>query len=216
MGGHGGRWAGLVAPRGGAAAARLAVVAAGRAVLGLSRGSAAGRMPVHSREKKENNHDEMEVDYGENEGSTSEEEETESSSVSEEGDSSGIAVAVSAVLSAPSGGNRPQLRPRHCRYPPPPRPRPPALPLLRPSRGRGRGGGTTAPFRPPPQVLVPCGPGRVVLRCLCGASLVLRSAAGANVCLFLSRQNRAFLLGVLGPAWVGGGLSVPLTSSAQR
>ncbi|KYO37255.1 PREDICTED: breast cancer metastasis-suppressor 1-like protein isoform X1 [Crocodylus porosus] len=45
-------------------------------------------MPVHSREKKENNHDEMEVDYGENEGSSSEEEETESSSVSEEGDSS--------------------------------------------------------------------------------------------------------------------------------
>uniref|UniRef100_A0ACB8G6C7 Breast cancer metastasis-suppressor 1-like protein n=1 Tax=Sphaerodactylus townsendi TaxID=933632 RepID=A0ACB8G6C7_9SAUR len=46
-------------------------------------------MPVHSREKKENNHDEMEVDYGENEGSSSEEEESESSSVSEEGDSSG-------------------------------------------------------------------------------------------------------------------------------
>ncbi|KAM6462210.1 breast cancer metastasis-suppressor 1-like protein [Python bivittatus] len=45
-------------------------------------------MPVHSREKKENNHDEMEVDYGENEGSSSEEEESESSSVSEEGDSS--------------------------------------------------------------------------------------------------------------------------------
>ncbi|XP_050809911.1 breast cancer metastasis-suppressor 1-like protein isoform X1 [Gopherus flavomarginatus] len=45
-------------------------------------------MPVHSREKKENNHDEMEVDYGENEGSSSEEEDTESSSVSEEGDSS--------------------------------------------------------------------------------------------------------------------------------
>ncbi|XP_042302252.1 breast cancer metastasis-suppressor 1-like protein isoform X1 [Sceloporus undulatus] len=45
-------------------------------------------MPVHSREKKESNHDEMEVDYGENEGSSSEEEESESSSVSEEGDSS--------------------------------------------------------------------------------------------------------------------------------
>ncbi|KAL7992528.1 hypothetical protein Chor_016784 [Crotalus horridus] len=45
-------------------------------------------MPVHSREKKENNHDDMEVDYGENEGSSSEEEESESSSVSEEGDSS--------------------------------------------------------------------------------------------------------------------------------
>ncbi|KAM6274265.1 breast cancer metastasis-suppressor 1-like protein [Porphyrio hochstetteri] len=55
----------------------------------LSQGSAAAAtMPVHSREKKENNHDEMEVDYGENEGSSSEEEETESSSVSEEGDSS--------------------------------------------------------------------------------------------------------------------------------
>lgn len=48
-------------------------------------------MPVHSREKKENNHDDMEVDYGENEGSSSEEEESESSSVSEEGDSSGEA-----------------------------------------------------------------------------------------------------------------------------
>ncbi|OPJ83178.1 breast cancer metastasis-suppressor 1-like protein [Patagioenas fasciata monilis] len=55
---------------------------------GCPRAAAAGTMPVHSREKKENNHDEMEVDYGENEGSSSEEEETESSSVSEEGDSS--------------------------------------------------------------------------------------------------------------------------------
>ncbi|XP_032086815.1 breast cancer metastasis-suppressor 1-like protein [Thamnophis elegans] len=63
------------------------------AVLGLQAGDAgrlprAGAMPVHSREKKENNHDDMEVDYGENEGSSSEEEESESSSVSEEGDSS--------------------------------------------------------------------------------------------------------------------------------
>lgn len=57
-------------------------------------------MPVHSREKKENNHDEMEVDYGENEGSSSEEEETESSSVSEEGDSSGTAAARKAAPSA--------------------------------------------------------------------------------------------------------------------
>lgn len=66
------------------------------AVLGLQAGDAgrlprAGAMPVHSREKKENNHDDMEVDYGENEGSSSEEEESESSSVSEEGDSSGEA-----------------------------------------------------------------------------------------------------------------------------
>lgn len=64
---------------------------------GLLRGSAAATMPVHSREKKENNHDEMEVDYGENEGSSSEEEETESSSVSEEGDSSGTAAARGAA-----------------------------------------------------------------------------------------------------------------------
>lgn len=60
-------------------------------------------MPVHSREKKENNHDEMEVDYGENEGSSSEEEETESSSVSEEGDSSGTVAArgVATLRGAP-------------------------------------------------------------------------------------------------------------------
>ncbi|MBN3294872.1 breast cancer metastasis-suppressor 1-like protein-A isoform X2 [Amia ocellicauda] len=45
-------------------------------------------MPVHSREKKESNHEEMEVDYPEQEGSSSEEEDTESSSVSEDGDSS--------------------------------------------------------------------------------------------------------------------------------
>lgn len=65
--------------------------------------AAAGTMPVHSREKKENNHDEMEVDYGENEGSSSEEDETESSSVSEEGDSSGTAAAHKA---APLRGRR--------------------------------------------------------------------------------------------------------------
>ncbi|KAI1895340.1 hypothetical protein AGOR_G00105290 [Albula goreensis] len=45
-------------------------------------------MPVHSREKKESNHEEMEVDYPEQEGSSSDEEDTESSSVSEDGDSS--------------------------------------------------------------------------------------------------------------------------------
>ncbi|KAJ8409098.1 hypothetical protein AAFF_G00241190 [Aldrovandia affinis] len=45
-------------------------------------------MPVHSREKKESNHEEMEVDYPEQEASSSDEEDTESSSVSEDGDSS--------------------------------------------------------------------------------------------------------------------------------
>ncbi|KPP65766.1 breast cancer metastasis-suppressor 1-like protein-A-like [Scleropages formosus] len=45
-------------------------------------------MPVHSREKKESNHEEMEVDYPEQEASSSEDEDTESSSVSEDGDSS--------------------------------------------------------------------------------------------------------------------------------
>ncbi|XP_067223537.1 breast cancer metastasis-suppressor 1-like protein-A [Chanodichthys erythropterus] len=45
-------------------------------------------MPVHSREKKESNHEEMEVDFGEQEGSSSEDEDTESSSVSEDGESS--------------------------------------------------------------------------------------------------------------------------------
>ncbi|KAM5129092.1 breast cancer metastasis-suppressor 1-like protein [Mantella aurantiaca] len=45
-------------------------------------------MPVHSREKKESNHNDMEVDYPENEGSSSEEEDTDSSTGSEEGDSS--------------------------------------------------------------------------------------------------------------------------------
>ncbi|KAJ8411763.1 hypothetical protein AAFF_G00154010 [Aldrovandia affinis] len=45
-------------------------------------------MPVHSREKKESNHEDMEVDYPEQEGSSSDEEDTESSSVSEDGDSS--------------------------------------------------------------------------------------------------------------------------------
>ncbi|XP_039597484.1 breast cancer metastasis-suppressor 1-like protein-A [Polypterus senegalus] len=45
-------------------------------------------MPVHSRDKKEANHEEMEVDYPEHEGTSSDEEDTESSSVSEDGDSS--------------------------------------------------------------------------------------------------------------------------------
>ncbi|XP_059376977.1 breast cancer metastasis-suppressor 1-like protein-A [Carassius carassius] len=45
-------------------------------------------MPVHSREKKESNHEEMEVDFPEQEGSSSEDEDTESSSVSEDGESS--------------------------------------------------------------------------------------------------------------------------------
>ncbi|XP_036405847.1 breast cancer metastasis-suppressor 1-like protein-A [Megalops cyprinoides] len=45
-------------------------------------------MPVYSREKKESNHEEMEVDYPEQEASSSDEEDTESSSVSEDGDSS--------------------------------------------------------------------------------------------------------------------------------
>ncbi|XP_078263298.1 breast cancer metastasis-suppressor 1-like protein-A [Rhinoraja longicauda] len=45
-------------------------------------------MPVHAREKKENNHEDMDVDYPENEGSSTDEEDTESSSVSEDGDSS--------------------------------------------------------------------------------------------------------------------------------
>lgn len=46
-------------------------------------------MPVHSREKKENNHEEMEVDYPEQDGSSTDEEDTVSSSVSEDGDTSG-------------------------------------------------------------------------------------------------------------------------------
>lgn len=98
-------------------------------------------MPVHSREKKENNHDEMEVDYGENEGSTSEEEETESSSVSEEGDSSGTGVAVSAVLSAPSGGNRPPAPAAALPLPAPAAtpPRGPPVAAAQPGAGTWRG-----------------------------------------------------------------------------
>ena len=46
-------------------------------------------MPVHAREKKESNHEEMEVDYPEQDGSSTDEEDTVSSSVSEDGDSSG-------------------------------------------------------------------------------------------------------------------------------
>ncbi|XP_048455664.1 breast cancer metastasis-suppressor 1-like protein-A [Rhincodon typus] len=45
-------------------------------------------MPVHSRDKKENSHEDMDVDFPENEGSSSDDEDTESSSVSEDGDSS--------------------------------------------------------------------------------------------------------------------------------
>lgn len=45
-------------------------------------------MPVHSREKKESNHEDMEVDFGEQDGSSTDEEDTVSSSVSEDGDSS--------------------------------------------------------------------------------------------------------------------------------
>lgn len=45
-------------------------------------------MPVHSRDKKENNQDEMEVDFPEQDGSSTDEEDTVSSSVSEDGDSS--------------------------------------------------------------------------------------------------------------------------------
>lgn len=46
-------------------------------------------MPVHAREKKDSNHEEMEVDFAEQDGSSSEDEETETSSVSEDGESSG-------------------------------------------------------------------------------------------------------------------------------
>lgn len=46
-------------------------------------------MPVHSREKKESNHEEMEVDFPEQDGSSTDEEDTVSSSVSEDGDTSG-------------------------------------------------------------------------------------------------------------------------------
>ncbi|XP_026197971.1 breast cancer metastasis-suppressor 1-like protein-A [Anabas testudineus] len=45
-------------------------------------------MPVHSREKKENSHEEMEVDFPEQDGSSTDEEDTVSSTVSEDGDSS--------------------------------------------------------------------------------------------------------------------------------
>lgn len=46
-------------------------------------------MPVHSREKKESNHEEMEVDFPDQDGSSTDEEDTVSTSVSEDGDSSG-------------------------------------------------------------------------------------------------------------------------------
>ncbi|XP_076833718.1 breast cancer metastasis-suppressor 1-like protein-A [Brachyhypopomus gauderio] len=45
-------------------------------------------MPVHTKEKKDSNHEDMEVDFAEQEGSSSDEEDTETSSVSEDGESS--------------------------------------------------------------------------------------------------------------------------------
>uniref|UniRef100_A0A673IUW7 Breast cancer metastasis-suppressor 1-like protein-A n=1 Tax=Sinocyclocheilus rhinocerous TaxID=307959 RepID=A0A673IUW7_9TELE len=45
-------------------------------------------MPAHPRDRKENNHEEMDVDYPEQEASSSEEEDSVSSSVSEDGDTS--------------------------------------------------------------------------------------------------------------------------------
>ncbi|XP_013876374.1 breast cancer metastasis-suppressor 1-like protein-A [Austrofundulus limnaeus] len=45
-------------------------------------------MPIHSRDKKESNHEEMEVDFHEQDGSSTDEEDTVSSTVSEDGDSS--------------------------------------------------------------------------------------------------------------------------------
>lgn len=46
-------------------------------------------MPVHPRDRKENNHEEMDVDYPEHEASSFDEEESVSSSASEDGDTSG-------------------------------------------------------------------------------------------------------------------------------
>lgn len=46
-------------------------------------------MPVHPRDRKENNHEEMDVDYPEQEASSFDEEESVSSSASEDGDTSG-------------------------------------------------------------------------------------------------------------------------------
>ncbi|XP_026855709.2 breast cancer metastasis-suppressor 1-like protein-A isoform X1 [Electrophorus electricus] len=45
-------------------------------------------MPVHTKEKKDSNHEDMEVDFPEQEGSSSDEEDSETSSVSEDGESS--------------------------------------------------------------------------------------------------------------------------------
>ncbi|XP_065113462.1 breast cancer metastasis-suppressor 1-like protein-A isoform X2 [Paramisgurnus dabryanus] len=45
-------------------------------------------MPVNSRDRKENNHEEMDVDYPEHEASSSDEEDSVSSSASEDGDTS--------------------------------------------------------------------------------------------------------------------------------
>ncbi len=46
-------------------------------------------MPVHPRDRKENNHEEMDVDYPEQEASSSDEEDSVSSTASEDGDTSG-------------------------------------------------------------------------------------------------------------------------------
>ncbi|KAL7824826.1 hypothetical protein AOLI_G00326990 [Acnodon oligacanthus] len=45
-------------------------------------------MPVHSRDRKESNHEDMDVDFPEQEGSSSDEEDTVSSTASEDGDTS--------------------------------------------------------------------------------------------------------------------------------
>lgn len=46
-------------------------------------------MPVHQRDRKDNNHEEMDVDYPEQDASSSDEEDSVSSSASEDGDTSG-------------------------------------------------------------------------------------------------------------------------------
>lgn len=60
-------------------------------------------MPVHSREKKDSNHEEMEVDFPEQDGSSTDEEDTVSSSVSEDGDSSGDRQAFKGAVIILSG-----------------------------------------------------------------------------------------------------------------
>lgn len=46
-------------------------------------------MPVHPRDGKDNNHEEMDVDYPEQDASSSDEDDYVSSSASEDGDTSG-------------------------------------------------------------------------------------------------------------------------------